>query len=127
MWRAVSAPTSLADIDGASVHYLQVITRNATPATSTYLKTGTANLGTLSVEALASSSKVNYSVGTDSDGYGGGMSRHDGGGTSKALTNNTSFAAGSGSFYVALGWCKSTATAASEEVISLKLEAEFTQ
>lgn len=127
IWRAGSAPTSLADIDGASSQFLQIITRNTTPATSTYLKTGTNSLATLSAEGLTSSVSISYTVATDADGWGGALSRHDGGGTSKTRTQSTSFAGASGSFYLALLWSKATASATTDETISIKLQGEFLQ
>jgi hypothetical protein len=125
IWRSASAPTSLADIDGANTQFLQILTRNTTPATSTYLKTGTNNLATLSAEGLTSSVSISYTVGTDADGWGGALSRHDGGGTSKTRTQSTSFAGASGTFYLALLWGKATASATEAETISIKLQGEF--
>ena len=123
VWRAASAPTSLADIDGASTHFLQVLMNTGT---STFLKTGTANLATLNSENRSSSVSVSYTVATDTDGYGGAVSRHDSGGGSQSRTLSTSFAEGSGSFYLALLWSKA-ATATTDETISLKLQGEFLQ
>ena len=126
VWRAASAPTSLADIDGASSHFLQLLTRSTTPSTSPFLKTGSASLGTLNSSALESSVSCSYVVGCDADGYGGAMSRHDGAGTSKTKTLTTVFTA-SGNFYLALLWSKAVNAATEAETISLKLQGEFLQ
>jgi len=125
VWRSTSAPTSLADIDAASAHWSQLY-QNATNRSNTYLKTGTANLGTTNQENFVSSVSSSLTVATDGDGYGGSLVRHDGSGTSKVRTLATAFAQASGSFYIALLWGKS-ATASGEEVIKVKLQGEMLQ
>ncbi len=124
-WRSASAPTSLADIDAASAHWSQLY-QNATNRSNTFLKTGTANLGTTNQENFVSSVSSSLTVATDGDGYGGSLVRHDGSGTSKVRTLATAFAQGTGNFYVALLWGKS-ATASGEEVIKVKLQGEMLQ
>lgn len=124
-WRSTSAPTSLADIDAASAHWSQLY-QSGTNRSSTYLKTGTQNLGTTNSENFVTSVSSSLTVATDGDGYGGSLVRHDGSGTSKVRTLATAFAQASGNFYIALLWGKS-ATASSEEVIKLKLQGEMLQ
>lgn len=124
-WRSTSAPTSLADIDAASAHWSQLY-QSGTNRSSTYLKTGTQNLGTTNSENFVTSVSSSLTVATDGDGYGGSLVRHDGSGTSKVRTLATAFAQASGNFYVALLWGKS-ATASSEEVIKVKLQGEMLQ
>jgi len=126
VWRAGSAPTSLADIKAASAHWLQLLTRSATPSTSPYLKTATAALGSLNSNALEGSVSCSYTVGCDADGWGGSLSRHDGDGTSKTKTLTTVFT-GSGNFYLALLWGKAVSAATTDETISIKLQGEFLQ
>jgi len=125
VWRSTSAPTSLADIDGASAHWAQLY-QNATNRSNTFLKTGTANLGTTNTENFVSSVSLSFTVGTDGDGYGGSLTRHDGSGNSQVRTLPTTFAQASGNFYIALLWGKS-ATAGSEQVIKVKLQGEMLQ
>jgi hypothetical protein len=125
VWRSTSAPTSLADIDGASAHWSQLY-QNATNRSNTYLKTGTANLGTTNQENFTTSASMSTTVATDGDGYGGSLIRHDGSGVSKSRALATAFTQASGNFYVALLWGKS-ATASGEEVIKVKLQGEMLQ
>ena len=125
VWRSTSAPTSLADIDGASAHWSQLY-QNATNRSNTYLKTGTANLGTTNQENFTTSASMSTTVATDGDGYGGSLIRHDGSGVSKSRALATAFTQASGNFYVALLWGKS-ATASSEEVIKVKIQGEMLQ
>jgi hypothetical protein len=125
VWRSTSAPTSLADIDGASAHWAQLY-QNATNRSNTFLKTGTANLGTTNTENFVTSVSLSFTVGTDGDGYGGSLTRHDGSGNSQVRTLPTTFAQASGNFYIALLWGKS-ATAGSEQVIKVKLQGEMLQ
>lgn len=125
VWRAASAPTSLADIKAASTRWVQVLTQGASALTSTYVKSGTNNLATGNRENAAGSVSIAFTVGADSDGYGGSLSRHAAS-VPSSQTSGTVQAAASGDFYVALLFSK-TATAASAEVIKVKLEAEFLQ
>jgi len=125
VWRATSAPTSLADIDAASAHWSQLY-QSATNRSSTYLKTATQNLGTTNQENFVTSVSSSLTVATDGDGYGGSLTRHDGSGNSQTRTLQTTFAQASGNFYIALLWGKS-ATASGEQVIKLKLQGEMLQ
>jgi len=125
IWRSASAPTSLADIDGASTHFLQLFT-SAAGKTSSYLKTGTASLSTSNFENYTDSVSASLTVATDGDGYGGSLTRHDGSGTSKTRTLTTAFAQASGNFYIALLFGKA-ATASGTEVLKVKLQGEFLQ
>ena len=125
VWRSTSAPTSLADIDAASAHWLQLY-QNGSNRSNTYLKTGTANLGTTNQENFVTSVSSSLTVATDGDGYGGSLTRHDGSGNSQTRTLQTTFAQASGNFYIALLWGKS-ATASGEQVIKLKLQGEMLQ
>ena len=126
VWRAGSAPTSLADIKAASAHWMQLLTRSATPTTSPYLKTGSSALGSLNSAGLEGSVSVSYTVGCDADGWGGALSRHDGDGTSKTKTLNNVFT-GSGNFFLAVVWGKAVSAAGADETISFKLQGEFLQ
>ena len=125
VWRATSAPTSLADIDSANACWSQLY-QNATNRSNTYLKTASANLGTTNTENFTTSASLSTTVATDGDGYGGSLIRHDGSGVSKSRALATAFTQASGSFYLALLWGKS-ATASGEEVIKLKLQGEMLQ
>ena len=125
VWRSTSAPTSLADIDGANACWSQLY-QSATNRSSTYLKTATANLGTTNSENFTTSASLSTTVATDGDGYGGSLIRHDGSGVSKSRALATAFTQGTGSFYLALLWGKS-ATASGEEVIKIKLQGEMLQ
>jgi hypothetical protein len=126
VWRAASAPTSLADIKAANTRWLQVLTQGGGTNTSTYVKTNTNNLATSNRENLASSVSVSFTVATDADGYGRALSRHDSSGTSSVQSSSSAQAEASGDFYLALLWGK-TATAAGLETIKLKLQGEFLQ
>ena len=125
VWRSTSAPTSLADIDGASAHWAQLY-QNGSNRSNTFLKTGTSNIGTTNTENFVTSVSLSFTVGTDGDGYGGSLTRHDGSGNSQVRTLPTTFAQASGNFYIALLWGKS-ATAGSEQVIKIKLQGEMLQ
>jgi len=123
IFRATSAPTSLADIQGATaVRFLQARTGN-TGGVSTFIQNNpAANVATTTNENKTGSQSVAYSVAVDDAGMGPHMSRHyytAAGATGR--TNSTSTTANSGNLYIALLWGKTGASAGSQEQIKVKL------
>lgn len=120
LYRSASAPTSLADVDGASSHFLQIRVSGA-GGVSTFLKTGTSSLATTNAENKASSVSIAYQCAVDEKGLGPTLSRHyftatgTQGRTLASTSNSTS-----GNLYVVLCFSKA-GTASGDEDIKVKL------
>ena len=123
VFRAASAPTSLADIQGATaVRYLQART-SAAGGVSTFIQhNASSNVASTNNENKASSLSIAYSVAVDDAGMGPHMSRHYYSATgTTGRTNATTTNANSGNIYIALLWGKTASSASSQEQIKLKL------
>jgi hypothetical protein len=102
VFKAASPPTSLADIEAANPHWLQVRTPTGSRA-STYLKTGAAALATANNENKLNSQHVSYSVSQDDEGWGGALMRHRFNDTGdKQVRNLPTTFTGAGNLYIVL-------------------------
>lgn len=123
VFRATSAPTSLADIQNASaVRYLQARISSAGGVSTFIQNNPSANVASTNNENKASSLSIAYSVAVDDAGMGPHMSRHYYSATgTTGRTNATTTNAASGNIYIAVLWGKTGSSATGEELIKLKL------